>query len=254
MVLENPQITFTQSVVEAMAEQNVAMVFCGKNYMPVSMLFHLDTHTTQTERFRAQVNASEPLKKGLWKQTVKTKITNQAAMLEWRGKEPEALHYLAKKVRSGDPDNIEGRAAKRYWNELFGKDFSRERFGGAPNPALNYGYIVLRAAVARALAGSGLLSSLGIHHRNRYNSFCLADDIMEPYRPYVDMIVSDMHEGGMNTEVLGKAEKAELLKVLTCDVAIGKKKRPLMIALSETTSSLAACFEGTADRIKYPRF
>tara|TARA_B100001115_G_C15837394_1_gene418954 strand:- start:1598 stop:2488 length:891 start_codon:yes stop_codon:yes gene_type:complete len=254
MILENPQITFTQAVIEEMAANNVAMVFCSKNYMPVSMLFHLDTHTTQTERFRAQVNASEPLKKGLWKQTVKQKIRNQAALLKWTGVDSEALSYLAKKVKSGDPENIEGRAAKRYWNLLFGNDFGRERFGNAPNPALNYGYIVLRAAVARALAGSGLLSSLGIHHRNRYNSFCLADDIMEPYRPYVDIIVKEMYDNGMNTENLGKNEKAALLEVLTCDVVINRKKRPLMIALAETTSSLAKCFEGDQKHITYPEF
>tara|TARA_R110002072_G_scaffold169672_11_gene323266 strand:+ start:6257 stop:7147 length:891 start_codon:yes stop_codon:yes gene_type:complete len=252
-VFENPQITFTQSVIELMAKNNVALIFCSRDFMPVSMLFHLDTHSIQTERFRAQINASEPLKKKLWKQTVKQKIHNQAIALELCGKDNQALVYLVKKVKSGDPENIEGRAAKRYWASLFPNQFRRDRFGEGPNPALNYGYTILRSAVARALAGSGLLSSLGIHHRNRYNSFCLADDIMEPYRPYVDLLVKEMLVDGLDTEVLGKMEKAHLLKILTCDVVINKRRRPLMVGLSETTSSLAKCFEGERTTILFPK-
>jgi len=164
----------------------------------------------------------------------------------------EALIYISKQVLSGDVFNREAQAARRYWKVMFDVNFTRERFGIAPNPALNYGYAILRAAVARALSGSGLLSTLGIHHRNKYNSFCLADDIMEPYRPLVDILVIDMVKQKMNCEVLGKVEKAHLLQLLTIDVVINKKKRPLMVALSQTTASLSRCFEGKSKNIIYP--
>ncbi|MFZ6051190.1 type II CRISPR-associated endonuclease Cas1 [Halocola ammonii] len=252
VILEHPQITFSQAFVQEMSEQNVAVVFCNRNYLPVSMLWNLDSNTIQTERFRNQINASSPRKKQLWKQTVKAKIRNQANALKLTQKNAEPLLHLSKKVRSGDPDNIEGQAASRYWTSFLGSDFQRRRDGDSPNPALNYGYIVLRAAVARALSGSGLLVSQGIHHRNRYNSFCLADDIMEPYRPYVDLIVLSMLESGLDCENLGKEEKAELIKVLTVDCQIGKKKRPLMVALSETSSSLVKCFENETNKIVFP--
>lgn len=159
-----------------------------------------------------------------------------------------------KSVKSGDSDNREGFAARLYWLELFGSNFIRDRDGDPPNPFLNYGYILLRSAVARALAGSGLLATLGIHHRNRYNAFCLADDIMEPYRPYVDEIVFSMHNRWPDVYSLEKIHKAELLKLMTIDVNIGQNKRPLMIALSQTTSSLARCFSGEIRKIVFPAF
>ena len=216
------------------------------------MLFHLDSHQTQTEHFRAQVEASEPLKKQLWKQTIKAKIRNQAAVLDFADRDGEALRYMARKVRSGDADNQEARAARFYWPMLFGEDFLRKRFGNPPNNLLNYGYAVLRAAVARALTGSGLLPTLGIHHRNKYNAYCLADDVMEPYRPYVDQLVWELSEAGQAEEELSAGLKSELLKILSCDVIINRKKRPLMVGLSQTTASLARCFKGEARKITYP--
>jgi len=252
IVFEHPNITFTQGVMQLLAENNTAVIFCNDKFHPSSMLFHLDTHYIQTERFRLQINASEPLKKQLWKQTIQSKIENQAALLDFFDKNGEPLRYKASKVKSGDVTNEEAKAARVYWTSLFDKSFRRERYGNAPNPALNYGYAILRAATARALAGSGLLSTLGIHHRNKYNSFCLADDIMEPYRPYVDQLVNEMYIEGKDCAVLGKGEKAHILTLLTTDVSINEQSSPLMVALSKTTASLTKCFEGSIKRIIYP--
>lgn len=253
VVLDHQQITFTQSVIQYLADNNVAVVFCNKKHHPASMLFHLDTHQTQTEHFRAQIEASKPLKKQLWKQTVKAKIRNQAALLDFVGEESDPLEYMARQVKSGDVTNKEANASQHYWAHLFDDEFYRRRHGPPPNNLLNYGYTVLRAAVARALMGSGLLPTLGIHHRNRYNSYCLADDIMEPYRPYIDQNVWELVETGQGgKEDLSTELKAKLLDTLTCDIMINDKKRPLMVGLSETTASLARCFKGEDRKIKYP--
>lgn len=252
VVFEHPHLTFTQSVMQLLAENNSAVIFCDQKFHPSSMLLHLDTHYVQTERFKHQVNASEPLKKQLWQQTIKAKINNQSAVLKKLGKNHAPLDLKAKRVRSGDVSNEEAKAAKIYWANLMGQDFKRERFGEAPNPALNYGYAILRAATARALSGSGLLATLGIHHRNKYNSFCLADDIMEPYRPFVDLLVYQMQERNLNTHELDKEAKAHLLSLLTEDVSINSQTSPLMVALAKTTASLAKCFEGTQRKILYP--
>jgi CRISPR-associated protein Cas1 len=252
VVLAHPQITFTQAVIQHFSANNTAVVFCDEKHHPASMLLHLDTHQTQTEHFRAQVDASEPLKKQLWKQTVKKKIRNQAALLDFVEQDNEALLYMARQVKSGDTTNQEAQAARHYWSLLFGYDFNRHRFGNAPNNFLNYGYAILRAGVARALMGSGLLPTLGIHHRNKYNAYCLADDIMEPYRPYVDQHVWELVEAGAAGEELTTKLKAKLLKILSGDIVINKKKRPLMVGLSETTASLARCFKGESKKIIYP--
>lgn len=253
IVFEHPQITFTQSVMQLLAENNTAVIFCDQKFHPSSMLFHLDTHYVQTEKFKHQINASVPLKKQLWQQTIKQKIKNQAMVLGLLGHSTEALLYKARQVSSGDSTNEEAKAARTYWTTALGKKFKRERYGDSPNPALNYGYAILRAATARALSGSGLLNTLGIHHRNKYNSFCLADDIMEPYRPYVDQIVFAMYNSGMNCMELGQPEKNQLLTILTEDVSINGQTSPLMVALSKTTASLAQCFDGSSRKIIYPQ-
>lgn len=254
VVLDNPQISFTMKLVEELNENNVAVVFCDSKHLPSSMLLPLDANHIQNELFRAQIRTSEPLKKNLWKQTVETKIKNQARLLEKLGKNGSQLKTLAKTVKSDDSDNREGFATRIYWNALFGKDFIRDRYGNPPNMYLNYGYIILRSAVARALSGSGLLATLGIHHRNRYNAFCLADDIMEPYRPWVDEIVLKIDKEWPGQLMLEKEQKAELLQLMTADVKIGENKRPLMVALSQTTASLARCFSGESRKISYPVF
>ncbi|WP_346864393.1 type II CRISPR-associated endonuclease Cas1 [uncultured Draconibacterium sp.] len=254
IVLDHPQISFTMKLVEQLNEYNVATVFCDSKHMPSSMLLPLDAHHIQSELFRAQVAASEPLKKNLWKQTIEAKVKNQARLLDKCGKNSLQLRSIAKTIKSGDSDNREGFAARLYWMALFGKTFIRDRFGEPPNAFLNYGYILLRSAVARAIAGSGLLATLGIHHRNRYNAFCLADDIMEPYRPYVDEIAYSLNQKYPGTLVLDKEHKAELLGLMAADVKIGENKRPLMLALSQTTASLSRCFSGEQRKIEYPVF
>lgn len=254
VVIENQQISCTIPLLNALVAHNVAVVICNEKHLPVSMLLNLDGHTIQTELFGHQLRASVPLKKQLWKQTVEAKIHNQATLLQILGKSHGELFALAKKVTSGDSTKREGVAARFYWSSLFGKGFVRDRYGNPPNMLLNYGYAILRAAVARALSGSGLLSTLGIFHHNRYNSFCLADDIMEPYRPFVDMYVYRIFQQKPELIEVETNDKLELLKVLTADVLINKNMRPLMLAISQTTASLARCFALESKRIAYPGF
>lgn len=254
VIFDHPQISFTMKLVEQLNAFNVGVVFCDSNHMPSSMLLPLDSNHIQTETFNLQVAASEPLKKGLWKQTIEAKITNQAQLLEKFGHRAQDIKNLARTVKSGDAENREGFAARLYWQRLMGKEFYRDRLGPPPNHFLNYGYSILRSAVARSLAGSGLLATLGIHHHNRYNSFCLADDIMEPYRPYVDEIVVELFRNHPGSFTVEKEHKAELLKLMAIDVVIGEVKRPLMVALSITTASLARCFSGESRKITFPKF
>lgn len=250
VVIENQQINITMPLLNALSDNNVAVVFCGENYMPNAMLMNLDSNKTQGERYRSQIDASEPLKKNLWKQIVECKIRNQAALLNKLGKDGEKLKPYYSNVKSGDSDNREGIAAKIYWNELMGDDFVRMREGSAPNNLLNYGYTLLRAAVARALMGSGLFPAFGLFHRNRYNAFPLADDIMEPYRPYVDEIVFRLYADG-ETE-LNKFVKGELVHLLYTDTHFSKVLRPLEIGLTMTSASLVKCYDGSQKKLNYP--
>lgn len=257
VVLDNQRITITTGAMEALLANNCAIITCDQRSMPVGLMLPLSGNTTQSERFRDQIDASLPLKKQLWQQTIQAKISNQAAVLATcRKAEVGCLKAWAKDVRSGDPDNFEGRAAAYYWRNLFGKhidNFTRDREGVPPNNALNYGYAILRAIVARALVSSGMLPTLGIHHHNRYNAYCLADDIMEPYRPYVDEYVYQLiQKHGLPPEELPKAWKAELLLIPTLDVVIGGKKSPLMVGVSQTTASLYKCFSGEMRKVAYP--
>jgi CRISPR-associated protein Cas1 len=250
VVLDNRQITITQGALEALLENNSAVITCDSSRMPVGLMLPLCGNTTQNERFREQLDASLPLKKQLWQQTVQAKIVNQAAVLkECRGAEVRNMLKWVGDVKSGDADNLEARAAAYYWANLF-TDFKRHREGEPPNNLLNYGYAILRAVVARALVGSGLLPTLGIHHHNRYNAYCLADDIMEPYRPYVDKLVVAMFDSGI--EVLDKDAKAQLLSLPVTEVVIGGQRSPLMVAVGLTTSSLYKCFSGESRKILYP--
>lgn len=251
VVLENQQINITLPLLNALSDNNAAVIICGDNFMPNAMLMNLDSNTTQGEVYRSQIEASEPLKKGLWKQVVEAKIRNQAALLNKLGKDGDKLKPYYSNVKSGDSDNREGIAAKIYWNELFGDDFIRQREGSSPNNLLNYGYTLLRAAVARALMGSGLFPAFGIFHRNRSNAFPLADDIMEPYRPFVDEIVFDLYANGERE--LTKEVKGDLIHLLYSDTNFGKIMRPLEVGLTLTTASLAKCFAGSAKRLSYPQ-
>lgn len=259
VVLDNRRFTITQGLLESLLENNCAVITCDSHSLPVGLMLPLYGNSTQNERFRDQLDASQPLKKQLWQQTIKMKISNQAAALATcTGKNSPTMLRWADDVRSGDPDNVEGRAAAYYWKNLFAgidglEDFTRSREGEAPNNLLNYGYAILRAIVARALVSSGMLPTLGIHHHNRYNAYCLADDIMEPYRPYVDELVySIVKDKGINNLDLSKEIKAQLLSIPTLDVVIGGKRSPLMVAVTQTTASLYKCFTGELRRIAYP--
>lgn len=252
MVIESMQITLSMPLITELMDNNVAVIFCNAKHHPQSMLLNMEGNHQQTEVYRQQVAASEPLKKNLWKQTVVAKIENQAKLLHKLGIDSSPLPYLAKQVKSGDTDNREGMAARLYWKKLFGENFIRDRNGDWPNAPLNYGYVVLRAAVARALTGSGLLPSFGIFHSNRYNAFCLADDIMEPYRPFVDQCVYNIWQSYPHLQTVEKELKAELLTVLSSDVGMKKQTRPLMVAITHTTASLVACFSGGKKQIEYP--
>lgn len=256
IIIDHKQITITSGLIEALIANNSAIITCDSHNMPVGLMLPLSCNTTQNERFRHQIEASVPLRKQLWQQTIQRKIENQATALELcTGKKSPNMQRWIKEVRSGDSENIEGRAAAYYWKELFShiKDFTRDRNGISPNNLLNYGYAILRAIIARSLVASGLLPTLGIHHHNRYNAYCLADDIMEPYRPFVDKIVyNTVAQYGTNIE-LTKEIKSILLTIPQIEVTINGKQSPLMIASSQTTASLYKCFSGETRQIAYPK-
>ena len=252
VVLEHQMISVTMPLLNELVKNNVAVIICDNKAMPSAMLQPLEANTTQAETLRLQMDVTEPIKKQAWKQIVEAKINNQAAMLEKYDMDDSTLRLLAKQVKSGDADNREGAAARVYWCTLFGTNFRRERYGDAPNNLLNYGYAILRAAVARALLGSGLLPAIGIFHHNRYNAFPLADDVMEPYRVFVDETVYDLMKKG--TTELNTDAKMELLKILDCDVAVGKVTRPLQIALTSTTASLVKFYAHESKKLVLPHF
>ena len=252
LVLDHQEIYISLPAMNLLIENNTSVILCSKNHMPNGMFLNLNSHHIQQEVFKNQIEASVPLKKQLWQQTVVEKITNQGLLLQRITLKPNSFEFLTSKVLSGDTTNMEGVAAQQYWKSFFDTNFKRERFGDYPNNFLNYGYAILRAATARALSGSGLLNTLGIHHKSKYNAFALADDIMEPFRPLVDEkvfeIMQNYEEQELNTKI-----KAELLQVLTRTVYFKDEKSPLMVALQKTASSLQQCFTGQRKKIKYPK-
>ena len=257
VVLDNKRITITSGAIEALLENNCALITCDSKSLPVGLMLPLYGNTTQNERFREQLAVSLPLKKQLWQQTIQAKINNQASALSVCTKEKtRCMRVWANDVRSGDPDNLEARAAAYYWKSLFAsvKGFTRDREGIPPNNLLNYGYAILRAVVARGLVASGLLPTLGIHHHNRYNAYCLADDIMEPYRPFVDKLVFELYTLHGENVQLTKEVKASLLTIPTLEVRLNRKRSPLMVAVGQSTASLYKCFSGELRRVVYPEF
>lgn len=257
LVVDHPQITLTSALIAALLANNCAIITCNGRRMPMGLLLPLDGNTTQSERFKDQINASLPLRKQLWQQTIKQKIANQAMVLKRMTKaEVRCMEKWVNDVKSGDTDNLEGRAAAYYWKNLFVPEiehFVRGREEAPPNNMLNYGYAILRAVVARALVSSGLLPTLGIHHHNRYNAYCLADDIMEPYRPYVDAHIREWMYDNDAPEELTTEIKAYLLQIPTLEVVVDGKRSPLMVAVSQTTASLYKCFSGELRKICYPQ-
>ena len=254
VVLDNKRITITTGAMEALLENNSALISCNDRSLPVGLMLPLTGNTLQNERFRHQLNASLPLKKQLWQQTVKQKVTNQSHVLNtYTLTETSCMQRWINDVKSGDTENVEAKAAAYYWKNIFPdiKNFVRGREGEPPNNLLNYGYAILRAVIARALVGSGLLPSLGIHHHNRYNAYCLADDIMEPYRPYVDeLVIQIMQEDDYSD--LTRNIKAKLLQIPVLNVTINGKRSPLMIAAGITAASLFKCFSGECRQVTYP--
>ncbi|MCD7901993.1 MAG: type II CRISPR-associated endonuclease Cas1 [Bacteroides sp.] len=257
VILDNKQITLTHGAIECLLANNCALITCGSNRMPIGLHFPLDGNNTQSERFQAQIEASLPLKKQLWQQTIQAKIINQAFVLKnIRKQTVKNMLAWSKDVKSGDSDNLEGRAAAYYWANMFPeiKGFTRKRDGIPPNNLLNYGYAILRAIVARSLVASGLLPTLGIHHHNRYNAYCLADDIMEPYRPFVDRLIVEIIDTQSNFEELSRVIKIQLLNIPVTDVIINGQRSPLMVAVSQTSASLARCYLGETRKVIYPSF
>jgi CRISPR-associated protein Cas1 len=253
VMIENPMVHITIPLLNALANNNVGVVFCDNKFMPNSMLMPLETNTIQQEIYRTQFEASQPTKKRIWKDIIENKIRNQSVLLDKLGLDGNLLKPYYMNVLSGDSDNREGAAAKVYWKQIFGEQFIRNRNGSPPNSLLNYGYTILRAAVSRALLGSGLFPAIGIFHRNRYNAFPLADDVMEPYRPFVDFAVKQIYDFSANDE-LNKENKEFLIRVLFSDVKIKKQIRPLQIALSITTASLTKAFKDKKENIVFPTF
>lgn len=256
VILDHKQITITQALMEALLENNVALITCDSTHHPTGLMLPLCGNTIQNERFRAQLDATEPLKKQLWAQTISQKIKNQAAHFSSLSFDVNYLIPLYRNVKSGDADNCEATAAAYYWKNIFPfiEEFKRHREGMAPNNYLNYGYALLRATMARSIVGAGLLPTLGIFHHNRYNAYCLADDLMEPYRPYVDKVVcSIIAEHGINEDI-PKEVKAILLKIPAMDVLMEDEKSPLMNATQRTAVSLVKCFNGEQRKLVYPEF
>lgn len=254
VLLEHQQITISNGALNALLENKTALITCDKNHMPTGLLLPLDGGQTQSERFRYQIDATIPLKKQLWQQTIQSKIYNQAAHLDIHKVHSENVFRWSKSVRSGDPDNFEGRAAAYYWQNLFPShyEFNRHRKGVYPNNLLNYGYAILRAVTARSLVSSGLLPTLGIFHRNKYNAYCLADDIMEPYRPFVDKLVFELLSDYPDEQELNTEIKLKLLTIPQLDIKFEDNTSPLLVGMHRTTASLARCFEGLSRKIVYP--
>lgn len=255
IILDHKQITITNALMAALLDNNVAIITCNDQHLPIGLTLLLEGNHIQSERFRQQIDSSEPLRKQMWQQTIISKITAQAKLLGKQGVVNGNMLAWSKQVKSGDTDNLEGRAAAYYWRNLFrNPDFIRGREGEPPNNLLNYGYAIVRALMARALVAAGLLPTLGIHHHNRYNAYCLADDIMEPYRPFVDELVIDIMQRFTDISQLTTDIKRDLLGITTVDVIIDNHRSPLQIAIQTTANSVQKCFTGEARKIIYPEW
>jgi CRISP-associated protein Cas1 len=256
VILDEPHIRISHALIGNLLAHNVALVTCDEKHMPTGMMLNLNGHSEQTEIFRSQVESSLPLRKNLWAQVIKAKIRNQAEHMRRREQPHKKLLLLAEKVTSGDMGNLEGRAAAVYWEHIFGAEsnFRRHRFGEWPNNLLNYGYAIVRAVVARSLVGSGLMPMWGLHHRNKYNAYCLADDMMEPFRPFVDAAVCAIMEQEAEVADLTPALKRRLLEIPQMDVTIQEITSPIQVAATRSSASLVRCFAGELRQIAFPEW
>ncbi len=252
LMLDHFQITISHQLIQKMMGNNVVMISCDAQHLPHGIMLPLYGHTEHSDRVKDQLDASEPLKKQLWKQTVECKIENQKEVLKRLGNYHEPMMDYQNNVKSGDITNMEGIAAQHYWKYLISSNFLRQRFGDSPNQFFNFGYAVLRSIVARAIVATGLLPVLGIFHKNKYNPYCLVDDLMEPFRPFVDILVMQWLEANKEAEGLTKEFKAHILQIATMDVRIDGKIRPLLVAVKTTASSLYKCYTGEKRLIAYP--
>lgn len=252
LMLDHYQITLSHQLIQELMKNNVILISCDERHLPLAGMLPFSGNTLFSERVKTQIEVSEPLKKQLWKQTVECKIQNQLKVLEQLGKYASPMYEYLKEVKSGDTTNMEGIAAQHYWKYLIDNDFLRDRFGDYPNPFFNFGYGVLLSIIARALVDTGLLLVLGIFHRNKYNPYCLASDIMEPYRPIVDLLVMKWLQLHPEKQSLDKESKTFLLQIATQDVNIEKLVRPLIVGVKMTASSLLKCYTGEKRQISYP--
>lgn len=254
VVLDNKQIVVTHALLSTLAKNNVAVVVCDDTHLPIGLQLPLDGNHIQTERFQEQISASEPLRKQMWQQTVQWKIRNQASVLALQGQENRNMKKWVLDVKSGDSDNLEARAAAYYWKTIFPSlpNFVRDTNEKGINSLLNYGYAIVRAMMARALVAAGLLPTLGIHHHNRYNAYCLADDIMEPYRPYVDKEIISIMQVDEQINELTSIHKQRLLLLPFVDVNIDGHRSPMMVAIQTTANSVQRCYSGDSRKIIYP--
>lgn len=242
LIIHAHGVTWTTNLVVTLAERGAIMVLCGSNHAPVAVMTPIDGHHAQGGRMRAQWNSREPLRKQLWRNIVIAKINMQASLLASLGApEADALAFLAKRVRSGDPDNLEAQAARRYWPVLMGADFRRDRDADGANALLNYGYAVMRATVARAVIGAGLHPSIGLHHKSGVNSFALADDLVEPFRPLVDAVVRRM--AGEGVDAVTPDSKKPLAHLISADLRLDDAFSPVSVAAQRLAGSLAKSFE-----------
>lgn len=254
LILDHPQTVITVPVLNHLLENNVMVISSDERHQPAGMFLPLQSHVIQTERFTAQAGMSASQKKALWKQIVRAKVLMQGKVLQNLTRNDAGLSVLAKKVRSGDPDNIEAQAARRYWSRLFeDTDFKRDFDAEDQNRYLNYGYAVVRAVMARSICAAGLHPSLGLHHHNRYNAYCLADDLMEPYRPFVDLLVHEIAQKFGNLAEMSKEVRAELLQILTWEVEMESENLTFQRAAQKTARSLAKAVLGESRQLSLPR-
>ena len=254
VIVDDRRAVYTQSVLIELMAVGATLIVTGPDHLPAGMMLPLDAHHVQTERHRAQIEAAEPVRKRIWQALVMAKIRQQATMLVHFTGQTGGLDAMAHRVRSGDPDNLEAQAAQRYWPRLFGKDFRRDRDADGINAVLNYGYAVIRAAIARSIVASGLIPSLGVFHKNRSNAFCLADDLFEPYRPFVDWRVKKLHQAasGDQLRVADKPTRAALLALFNEGVAVKGRRLPMLGAIEASATSLARALTGGDKTLALP--
>lgn len=254
VIVDDVRATYTQSVFIDLLAAGATVLVTGRDHLPLGMMLPLDAHHVQTERHLAQVAAGLPLRKRLWQALVAAKIRQQAAVLRHYIGGDEGLAPLAARVRSGDPNNLEAQAAQRYWPALFGRDFRRDRSSDGVNALLNYGYAVVRAAVARAIVAAGLIPSLGVFHSNRSNPFCLADDLFEPYRPFVDWRVRALREEARPDALAldHRPTRAALLALFNETVVVGGRRDPMLVAIEASATSLARALTGGEKALSLP--